>query len=41
MLFLPQRVLLIKSDESPVIPSNPPLSGKALAYQQYMESLSA
>ncbi len=27
-----------KSDESPVIPSNPPLSGKLLAYQQYIES---
>jgi hypothetical protein len=27
-----------KSDEPPVLPSNPPLSGKALAYQQYMES---
>ncbi len=27
-----------KSDEPPVLPSNPPLSGKALMFQQYMES---
>jgi hypothetical protein len=27
-----------KNDEPPVFSSNPPLSGKALAYQQYMES---
>jgi hypothetical protein len=27
-----------KSDEPPILPSNPPLSGKALAYQQYMKS---
>jgi hypothetical protein len=26
-----------KSDEPPVVPSNPPLSGKALMFQQYME----
>jgi hypothetical protein len=26
-----------KSDEPPVIPSNPPLSGKLLAYQQFLE----
>jgi hypothetical protein len=27
-----------KSYEPPVLPSNPPLSGKLLAYQQYLES---
>jgi hypothetical protein len=27
-----------KSDEPPVLPSNPPLSGKALMFQKYMES---
>jgi hypothetical protein len=27
-----------KSDEHPVLPSNPPLSGKLLAYQQFLES---
>ncbi len=27
-----------KSDEPTVLPSNPPLSGKALMYQQYLES---
>jgi hypothetical protein len=27
-----------KSDEPPVLPSNPPLSGKLLAYQQFLES---
>jgi hypothetical protein len=27
----------VKSDEPPVLPSNPPLSGKALMFQQYME----
>jgi hypothetical protein len=27
-----------KSDGSAVLPSNPPLSGKALLYQQYLES---
>jgi hypothetical protein len=26
-----------KSDEHPVLPSNPPLSGKLLAYQQFLE----
>jgi hypothetical protein len=26
-----------KSDEPPVLPSNPPLSGKLLAYQQCLE----
>jgi hypothetical protein len=26
-----------KSDESPVLPSNPPSSGKILAYQKYLE----
>ncbi len=26
-----------KSDESPVLPSNAPLSGKALQFQQYLE----
>ena len=26
-----------KSDEPPVLPSNPPLSGKLLAYQQFLE----
>jgi hypothetical protein len=26
-----------KSDEPPVLPSNPPLGGKALTFQQYME----
>ncbi len=26
-----------KSDEPPVLPSNPPLNGKILAYQQYLE----
>ncbi len=26
-----------KSDEPPVIPSNPPISGKLLAYQQFLE----
>jgi hypothetical protein len=26
-----------KSDEPPVSPSNPPLSGKLLAYQQFLE----
>jgi hypothetical protein len=25
------------SDEPPVLPSNPPLSGKLLAYQQFLE----
>ncbi len=29
-----------KSDEPPVLPYNPLLSGKLLAYQQFMESLS-
>ena len=39
MLFLHKRVLqMTKSDEPPVVPSNPPLSGKALMFQQYMES---
>ncbi len=27
-----------KSDRSTVLPYNPPLSGKALMYQQYLES---
>ncbi len=27
-----------KSDEPPVVPSNPPLSGKALMFLQFMES---
>jgi hypothetical protein len=27
-----------ESDEPPVLPSNPPLSGKLLVYQQFMES---
>ncbi len=27
-----------KSDESPVLPSNAPLSGKALQFQQFLES---
>ncbi len=27
-----------KSDEPPVLPSNPPLSGKLLAHQQFLES---
>jgi hypothetical protein len=27
-----------KSDGSTVFPSNPPLNGKALLYQQYLES---
>jgi hypothetical protein len=27
-----------KSYEPPVLPSNPPLSGKQLAYQQFLES---
>ena len=27
-----------KSDEPPVLPSNPPLSGKALKFQQYLEA---
>jgi hypothetical protein len=26
-----------KSDKHPVLPSNPPLSGKLLAYQQFLE----
>jgi hypothetical protein len=26
-----------KSDEPPILPSNPPLSGKLLAYQQFLE----
>jgi hypothetical protein len=26
-----------KSDKPPVLPSNPPLSGKLLAYQQFLE----
>jgi hypothetical protein len=26
-----------ESDEPPVLPSNPPLSGKLLAYQQFLE----
>ncbi len=26
-----------ESDESPVLPSNPPLSGKLQAYQQFLE----
>jgi hypothetical protein len=26
-----------KSDEQPVLPSNPPLSGKLLAHQQFLE----
>jgi hypothetical protein len=26
-----------KSDEPPVLPSNPPLNGKILVYQQYLE----
>ncbi len=39
MLFLHQRVLLKKnSDESPVLPSNAPLRGKALQFQQFLEA---
>ncbi len=27
-----------KSDETPVLPSNPPLGGKLLAFEQFLES---
>jgi hypothetical protein len=37
VIFPQEGVSDDKSDEPPVLPSNPPLSGKLLAYQQFLE----